>query len=182
MSLGSRPGVRDHPRGCGEKAPGREGSSPRVRGEAAFCASLVKGTGIIPAGAGRSGVLRVAGQGDGDHPRGCGEKRLPPRLGPGQRGSSPRVRGEVSLERKLSMGSGIIPAGAGRSELGEEVEHGVRDHPRGCGKKGGCGAVDGRLLGSSPRVRGEVVVGLGEGLALGIIPAGAGRSSPRLPS
>ena len=117
-SLGGRWG--DHPRGCGEKNTSRivrmltQGSSPRVRGEVCAHLLLEVEAGIIPAGAGRRPVSLGSRPGVRDHPRGCGEKNDGNLIPLGQRGSSPRVRGEVdgrSHERRLD---GIIPAGAGR--------------------------------------------------------------------
>ena len=71
--------------------------------------------GIIPAGAGRSFELGDGAAEDGDHPRGCGEKRGEDgRAGPGG-GSSPRVRGEARRAGRVRRNRGIIPAGAGRS-------------------------------------------------------------------
>ena len=70
----------DHPRGCGEKATsarveaGLRGSSPRVRGEEADGLGGGRVEGIIPAGAGRSGLIPPPSSGFWDHPRGCGEK------------------------------------------------------------------------------------------------------------
>ena len=79
--------AQDHPRGCGEKNSLRQafqiqkGSSPRVRGKDASQGSHALRAGIIPAGAGKSaGLSGVSGSLD-DHPRGCGEKRKPPRIG-----------------------------------------------------------------------------------------------------
>ena len=117
-------GQRDHPRGCGEKrtsevvAAAATGSSPRVRGEAARCASRRIRRRIIPAGAGRRALSIRRTHFTGDHPRGCGEKLIKPVEGYGDAGSSPRVRGEVVALLALLSSTGIIPAGAGRSRCG----------------------------------------------------------------
>ena len=142
-SRGRRDG--DHPRGCGEKRHGghpgasAEGSSPRVRGEAANLLTAPRRTGIIPAGAGRRIGATLGARNRRDHPRGCGEK---------MEGKGKRV---VSL--------GIIPAGAGRSATGGENGGVCGDHPRGCGEKRKPSLVSTQVRGSSPRVRG----GAGEG-------------------
>ena len=90
----------DHPRGCGEKcfrppsARSTLGSSPRVRGKVALRFHVRRVAGIIPAGAGKSG-LGGGGLGRrGDHPRGCGEKFNGCSLRTATMGSSPRVRGK----------------------------------------------------------------------------------------
>ena len=70
--------------------------------------------GIIPAGAGRS-LLHARGDGGlQDHPRGCGEKFFSASVVEVQKGSSPRVRGEVRAGHRRDRRQGIIPAGAGR--------------------------------------------------------------------
>ena len=50
------------------------------------------------------------------------------------------------------------------------------DHPRGCGEKPVARHLSEASGGSSPRVRGKVEVALGDPVAIGIIPAGAGKS------
>ena len=173
----------DHPRGCGEKlasrgvAVGIGGSSPRVRGEAWVASPACLGVGIIPAGAGRRRRSIRRRSLARDHPRGCGEKAARgPRLGP-WRGSSPRVRGEVSSAAALAASAGIIPAGAGRRR-GEGPRRPVGwDHPRGCGEKSSSSLASVALGGSSPRVRGEAADRRRASAPRRIIPAGAGRSS-----
>ena len=153
------------------------GSSPRVRGEVRELVIEAADGGIIPAGAGRRGRGAHGFGGDGDHPRGCGEKALLAMMSVRKRGSSPRVRGEGIGSRGRSSRWGIIPAGAGRRAGDGDVGVVVGDHPRGCGEKVERPPHAAGEAGSSPRVRGEVLA-LFEGLHLrGIIPAGAGRSN-----
>ena len=157
------------------------GSSPRVRGEEASMMILAPGEGIIPAGAGRSLALSPRWNTRRDHPRGCGEKPRAEIFLHDRRGSSPRVRGEVLLQQKTSPAIGIIPAGAGRSETPKGKNFVHRDHPRGCGEKwfvSHCGVP---FVGSSPRVRGEVLALSPVAILRRIIPAGAGRSGPLRP-
>ena len=181
---GLRPADGDHPRGCGEKRSRMllmemsRGSSPRVRGEARMTQRTIASSGIIPAGAGRSGHETLLLGDDGDHPRGCGEKRRGRKWARRRWGSSPRVRGEVVDNQHHFDGLGIIPAGAGRRRvLGVFlVVHG--DHPRGCGEKSTISMASLMRRGSSPRVRGEEARYPGPHRPRGIIPAGAGRRSP----
>ena len=70
------------------------GSSPRVRGKPRSYWGISDKAGLIPACAGKTSLVGVAGPGFGAHPRVCGEN-------PGDRteaatleGSSPRVRGK----------------------------------------------------------------------------------------
>ena len=173
---------RDHPRGCGEKlhrAPRRNGqdeSSPRVRGEVPELSIDVQHHGIIPAGAGRSTSKTPPPPPAGDHPRGCGEKQKDKRGSARFAGSSPRVRGEGHPRQEEGRDRGIIPAGAGRREGQAERDMKAVDHPRGCGEKLPRSRITAPPPGSSPRVRGEEVAGDRDVDALGIIPAGAGRS------
>ena len=173
---------RDHPRGCGEKgfppirAGDSPGSSPRVRGEEILEQDLRLRRGIIPAGAGRSSASFLKYSSFRDHPRGCGEKSesLPCLLR--RRGSSPRVRGEVSETSARSSSPGIIPAGAGRREGVGGLACLFGDHPRGCGEKYPASTSSCPRRGSSPRVRGEGGLPPAAAHERGIIPAGAGRS------
>ena len=156
------------------------GSSPRVRGKGACLGVRTSGSGIIPAGAGKSGGLD-AGIGDkGDHPRGCGEKLREVAQGVHHLGSSPRVRGK-DPDGGLRIGLlRIIPAGAGKRGAGRQYGGNRRDHPRGCGEKRRCVSVLLLEKGSSPRVRGKGRGCRGDVWPSGIIPAGAGkRPAPR---
>ena len=174
--------LRDHPRGCGEKAKAayemglEKGSSPRVRGEAEVTPDVAWRFGIIPAGAGRSPLSSPLAGAFWDHPRGCGEKlfHAPPKCAPP--GSSPRVRGEAHVRHHGAIGVGIIPAGAGRSLWASCGILSLGDHPRGCGEKIVQRGAFSRFQGSSPRVRGEAINRAAASSLSGIIPAGAGRS------
>ena len=194
--------VGDHPRGCGEKRVfegehrGKVRSSPRVRGKATSSGEVTtyKGSsprvrgkdlpardaiawlGIIPAGAGKRERVALFGGQDGDHPRGCGEKRSP---APGWRilrGSSPRVRGKEIRAHSNLFPPRIIPAGAGKRPEDIVREANAEDHPRGCGEKLGAAIPVFLTPGSSPRVRGKVRGHGGVRRGGGIIPAGAGKS------
>ena len=120
------PGIRDHPRVCGEQ-PGRGGntgervgSPPRVRGTGKW-ADLSKGKKrITPACAGNSESREIPGVAVEDHPRVCGEqpKMYPlPKL---QKGSPPRVRGTGKILKIVPSSSRITPACAGNSDTGPQ--------------------------------------------------------------
>ena len=172
---------RDHPRGCGEKPMRRPrllasmGSSPRVRGKESRRSALASAPGIIPAGAGKR--LRPGGRPGrwGDHPRGCGEKKMATCPKCGERGSSPRVRGKAGIFVLAFVEAGIIPAGAGKSGRGRDAARARGDHPRGCGEKNIELKKPLDIVGSSPRVRGKALCGGHQGDRRGIIPAGAGK-------
>ena len=150
-----------------------------MRGKVNGCEAPQCGQGIIPAGAGKS----YRGRGDAahvwDHPRGCGEKcrkRRPKRL---LAGSSPRVRGKVPYATDRFGHIGIIPAGAGKSDLWFLAVLLAWDHPRGCGEKPTPHRSTMALKGSSPRVRGKVLGHERRRRLFRIIPAGAGKSGGR---
>ena len=155
------------------------GSSPRVRGKGAKRSDRLVGGGIIPAGAGKRLCRRTGVNCDRDHPRGCGEKPYNTYIIPQVRGSSPRVRGKVSMDWHKVLRIGIIPAGAGKSGGVPCVGCFPRDHPRGCGEKSYSRNPIGPYLGSSPRVRGKAYWTREQTRAARIIPAGAGKSAGR---
>ena len=95
--------ISDHPRACGELGRSRPewaeefGSSPRMRGTRGRLWADARGARIIPAHAGNSCAVMLAGRGASDHPRACGELRD---LDVDERhyfGSSPRMRGTLSV-------------------------------------------------------------------------------------
>ena len=149
-----------HPRGCGADRPGeyavswRVGSSPRVRGRRQSSPPPDPGSGLIPAGAGQTlcevetaprlwgSSPRVRGRPHSSrrsasrrraHPRGCGADLHPlARIIFGD-GSSPRVRGRLPAVAWVMCSPGLIPAGAGQTDVAHFVPPSSRAHPRGCG-------------------------------------------------
>ena len=71
------------------------------------------GQGIIPADAGSTGQRQGSAVRRGDHPRGCGEHLAVLSAEAGLLGSSPRMRGALTLCVANSRRAGIIPADAG---------------------------------------------------------------------
>ena len=110
----------------------------------------------------------------GDHPRGCGEHQ---NSGPSMsesRGSSPRMRGALELDRPACFQPRIIPADAG-STMYISSESSIRwDHPRGCGEHVLAPDVADSVSGSSPRMRGARRVTVATLPMVRIIPADAG--------
>ena len=91
-------------------------------------------------------------------------------------GSSPRVRGKVTLPGAAATPTGIIPAGAGKRGLPSWRACQGWDHPRGCGEKLSAHVASVAEQGSSPRVRGKGWRDPSFEWMDGIIPAGAGKS------
>ena len=91
---------RDHPRVCGEKlSHGRSdrctpGSPPRMRGKVRCCLPRRHLLRITPAYAGKSGCILLLRTKPKDHPRVCGEKRMPTSAILKTSGSPPRMRGK----------------------------------------------------------------------------------------
>ena len=133
--------------------------------------------GIIPAGAGLTGISKLPMWQIRDHPRGCGAHRVAKSGMAVLTGSSPRVRGSRELVAYFLYGSGIIPAGAGLTWTAIRGAACAKDHPRGCGAHLCRTTRLSSAAGSSPRVRGSLAKENYRLVVGGIIPAGAGLTS-----
>ena len=153
--------LRDHPRGCGAHGTSfhlptfMSGSSPRVRGSLNQLDFLDNQFGIIPAGAGLTIPTPSLENPLRDHPRGCGAHQTCRTSHLGPMGSSPRVRGSPATAATAALLPGIIPAGAGLTQMEMRSGDITRDHPRGCGAHSMVLSSPNSGLGSSPRVRGS---------------------------
>ena len=135
-------------------------------------------SGIIPADVGSTQKSSAWWIENKDHPRGCGEHTLWCRRQWSELGSSPRMRGALSLVLSILVGDGIIPADAGST--GRRLrrwEHG-RDHPRGCGEHITSEEQSQFPAGSSPRMRGALPTNWISTWRQRIIPADAGSTKP----
>ena len=172
--------LRDHPRGCGEHDDHMHvvyadvGSSPRMRGALMSMIFFAVGAGIIPADAGSTWMDKDLCGGDGDHPRGCGEHFEMQSPLKKREGSSPRMRGAHSRPVDYADRSGIIPADAGSTAQPTMKMEATEDHPRGCGEHAFIDEVFAPHMGSSPRMRGALILTRLMSIRLGIIPADAG--------
>ena len=152
--------IWDHPRMCGEHLYVQEltcefwGSSPHVRGAPWSCAYQRPYLGIIPACAGSTPSPLPRLRGWRDHPRMCGEHSRSISYDAEVMGSSPHVRGARAPGEVLFGDYGIIPACAGSTRCAEAPFRTIWDHPRMCGEHNAIEFGSGRLLGSSPHVRG----------------------------
>ena len=111
----------DHPRACGANLwllpvtwllPG---SSPRVRGKPRFGRAESVVLRIIPARAGQTRFLKPDTVMMSDHPRACGANLELATSADVNAGSSPRVRGKLSIGRRSRPSRRIIPARAGQT-------------------------------------------------------------------
>ena len=171
-----------HPRVCGENSsstcptPPPAGSSPRVRGKRRRARGSGSRRRLIPACAGKTSPSAGHTSCRSAHPRVCGENCARRRALTCSRGSSPRVRGKLSLLVFDDGMTGLIPACAGKTSSPASARALRRAHPRVCGENLGFTFEDSVALGSSPRVRGKRAVGVLDGDVDRLIPACAGKT------
>ena len=151
-----------HPRRCGadEAQPDErgyvQGSSPQVRGR--LRRGFIRGAprGLIPAGAGQTRGCRGVCLLPWAHPRRCGADIIRPP-------ASTRCRW-------------LIPAGAGQTPAPRPWRQGRWAHPRRCGADNFLLTTRSPYRGSSPQVRGRLVLLPTARRRAGLIPAGAGQT------
>ena len=171
-----------HPRACGEniasalKNVPATGSSPRVRGKPVSRRSMTWERGLIPARAGKTSRPRRSRTCGTAHPRACGENQGRHDRLSEARGSSPRVRGKRFGHLVEVLDAGLIPARAGKTSVRTAMAAFFRAHPRACGENTSTptGWINPR--GSSPRVRGKLLVVGAAVVIAGLIPARAGKT------
>ena len=149
---------------------------------------------IIPAHAGLTPRRSRGRRRIGDHPRACGAHHVAhsfyliwmgssPRMrgslsvqlaGGIVAGSSPRMRGSPTKRRRSMRPMGIIPAHAGLTSNRHRPACWIWDHPRACGAHFSLACTRHRMVGSSPRMRGSPSRGCTREQFSGIIPAHAG--------
>ena len=110
------------------------GSSPRGRGKPHPGSPGRRNRRLIPAGAGKTVERDSLGWTTAAHPRGGGENRSTCAVLTSSQGSSPRGRGKPPRASLTNHGSGLIPAGAGKTQ--QQPHSGCLDraHPRGGGE------------------------------------------------
>ena len=154
----------------------RSGSSPRVRGKPIQDQTVCLHRGLIPACAGKTSEVCQGRWGSAAHPRVCGENGNVDHFDGDVEGSSPRVRGKLEDAHASRKRAGLIPACAGKTRQGRQMQSRRWAHPRVCGEnEPGCQPS---LLsaGSSPRVRGKLSLGVVARGQSGLIPACAGKT------
>ena len=152
------------------------GSSPQVRGKHSVPERMTGHARVIPAGVGKTGLKTIRMALSAAHPRRCGEN-IPSAEKPIQWvGSSPQVRGKQTSLSAWLPAPRLIPAGAGKTTPENYRYHSRAAHPRRCGEnRRMLRSVRGRF-GSSPQVRGKSIYAIVAGLAVRLIPAGAGKT------
>ena len=178
--------TRAHPRSRGENFTDsctprpRGGSSPLTRGKQTTSRKAHHENGLIPAHAGKTPWGGGRGWPGGAHPRSRGENHCRQRVHGGRRGSSPLTRGKRPRQTIERFQDGLIPAHAGKTRDRKRPCRASQAHPRSRGENQVRAGRDGRLSGSSPLTRGKPVARDVLGAALGLIPAHAGKTTPRL--
>ena len=171
---------KDHPHAYGDKLfPDstqniKGGSSPRVWGQVFICSASYQLRRIIPTRMGTSKSDRQASGASRDHPHAYGDKHQKMTNDQTGKGSSPRVWGQDYLFIGAVKGVGIIPTRMGTS-FDYLLKYCLnRDHPHAYGDKYWVDTRNTAIVGSSPRVWGQVVVVVDTPAVFGIIPTRMG--------
>ena len=153
------------------------GSPPQVRGKH-FCPQRNPlSPRITPAGAGKTkSFLRLYMLWQ-DHPRRCGENLPPKNEHERTPGSPPQVRGKHGKTFMIAVVFRITPAGAGKTALTDKLQSTGEDHPRRCGENSMSLSSRTTKVGSPPQVRGKHRCRRMNRQAIGITPAGAGKTN-----
>ena len=106
----------------------------------------------------------------------CGEHYVQAPTRSERMGSSPHVRGTLNNRARATRVTGIIPACAGNTYVPSVPIGRCRDHPRMCGEHWNRWGTATSSLGSSPHVRGTLMMRPSSGVSAGIIPACAGNT------
>ena len=171
-----------HPSVCRESATAwteedcAHDSSPRVRGKQINLQVQAPCPGLIPACAGKTRRLLAWLPASWAHPRVCGENAPSTTATKAAHGSSPRVRGKQRRSRRRRGGPGLIPACAGKTEFRKCARSESWAHPRVCGENRDAHKTATAYMGSSPRVRGKLMMRSGFQFVRGLIPACAGKT------
>ena len=149
-----------------------------MRGKVASEKTLLIGTGITPAYAGKSLFCTCIQMCSEDHPRLCGEKSMVEAILCFLSGSPPPMRGKDQPAPRQPCLFRITPAYAGKSLTGTVWTRPPRDHPRLCGEKWGMSESIAPGAGSPPPMRGKAGYRSRNFLTFRITPAYAGKSVP----
>ena len=129
-----------------------------MRGKQLQFVNYYRQTRITPAGAGKTLRTTIICSGVKDHPRRCGENPNDEPVPLHTAGSPPQVRGKQAAESCQAAMLRITPAGAGKTEYGDDILVGFEDHPRRCGENPNREFADSLLAGSPPQVRGKRII------------------------
>ena len=131
------------------------GSSPRVWGQDVCVHQVNGGYRIIPTRVGTRIYPNENVMTCEDHPHACGDKAETHLYRSKDRGSSPRVWGQVNMDKVEFLGHRIIPTRVGTSLHDNRKSLHFQDHPHACGDKPNDFVNPIAPPGSSPRVWGQ---------------------------
>ena len=155
------------------------GSSPLTRGKHGRGCDYCWCERLIPAHAGKTTAHTTARAASRAHPRSRGENRPCDSHSAEIAGSSPLTRGKPGRPATTSPSRGLIPAHAGKTWASMRMTRRARAHPRSRGENGGSSSPQRLQVGSSPLTRGKPLRGLPGAGPQGLIPAHAGKTTPR---
>ena len=133
------------------------GPSPRVWGELSGVAAIIDVERTIPTRVGRTRLRSLGSSRWSDHPHACGENGLPETMILMWYGPSPRVWGELRMQKSTLDAVRTIPTRVGRTPCSGKLSAVSADHPHACGENSRCTASRNACNGPSPRVWGELV-------------------------
>ena len=129
---------------------------------------------IIPTRVGTSSKILFHEAFKTDHPHACGDKNIFDIKYYADRGSSPRVWGQVCQACDIVCRHGIIPTRVGTRDRTQNISVILEDHPHACGDKWKRVQDSNYQIGSSPRVWGQVCNNADTRYKQGIIPTRVG--------
>ena len=176
-SAGAHPRWRGEDRNASCGAGTLEGSSPLARGGPRAAPARPRSAGLIPTGAGRTSTSGTRRWWTTAHPRWRGEDSTIRFCACSRVGSSPLARGGLERPGGWFGAAGLIPAGAGRTTSSCRRPGGWAAHPRWRGEDGLHEVLEGGDEGSSPLARGGLYAMRLGPRVVGLIPAGAGRTT-----
>ena len=148
-------------------------------GQVIFCSVIALITRIIPTRVGTRATSSLISSSTWDHPHACGDKLPSSCQALSDRGSSPRVWGQVPHLSQSTAKCRIIPTRVGTRGEDRHYLCEVWDHPHACGDKTVIGLMLAMSAGSSPRVWGQVYTSLRLTNSSRIIPTRVGTRSER---
>ena len=110
----------------------------------------------IPAYAGKTCPILAKASFTPEHPRVCGENRVPVMMCTVLRGTSPRMRGKPFAWSARIFGERNIPAYAGKTRYANICWLTPKEHPRVCGENSSQLRLPNPQRGTSPRMRGKL--------------------------
>ena len=155
------------------------GSSPLTRGKRPQRNQEFRRWRLIPAHAGKTVLPGLSARTRMAHPRSRGENIASRASWLVIGGSSPLTRGKLLMTGNAVKRIGLIPAHAGKTLSGSARANPRRAHPRSRGENGARESSHRPAPGSSPLTRGKQTSPCPASTTLGLIPAHAGKTSPR---